>query len=220
MLIARVRLELAALALDEAFDAVPEMSVEAERIAAHSTQWTMPCLWVAADDVDAVDDALEADPSIDTIVETTDFGDEKYYHLEWEEKVNERITEYIDRDGSILLAEATSAGWELQIRFTSRDQFDAFRESLAERDHSFELLSLSEPGAPRQTMGEVTPSQRDALVTAAEHGYYKVPRETSTQELADELEMSHQALSELLRRGTDNLVNSALVTNPDEEAAY
>lgn len=40
------------------------LEVKAERIAAHSTKWTMPCMWALADDFDAVDDALAGDPSV------------------------------------------------------------------------------------------------------------------------------------------------------------
>lgn len=212
MLIATFHLELGAVALEQAFDAVPEMTVEAERTAADSVQWTMPCVWVAADDFDATDEALAADPSVDAIVETNEFGDEKYYHLAWDDEVNERITSYVDHEGSILQADATDDGWELEIRFVTREQFDEFRTALREQGCDFELLNIYEPGSPRQTMGDVTPTQRDALVTAVELGYYKVPREISTRELADELDISHQSVSELLHRGTENLVTSSLTT--------
>lgn len=216
MLIATFTLDLGAIALEEAFEAAPEMMVEAERIAAHSTQWTMPCLWVAHEDLDAVDEALMADPTVDEIVATDEFDGETYYQIDWKDEVDERITAYIDREGSILSAEATSEGWEVQLRFASRDQFDNFRERLRENGHSFTLLELFEPGAPRQTMGELTPPQRDALVAAVERGYYKVPRESSARELAEELDMAPQSLSELLRRGTENLVRSNLIVGADE----
>lgn len=213
MLIATFRLELDAVALGRAFEEAPGMAVEAERIAAHSTQWTMPCFWIAAEDFDAVDDALRADPSVDRIVETAEFDDETYYHLDWSDAVDERVNAYVDREGSILQAEATAEGWEVQIRFTSRDQFDAFREALTERGHSFALLALFEPGAARESIGDLTPSQRDALVAAAEHGYYEVPRRITMRQLASELDVSHQSLSELLRRGTEKLIGSELVTD-------
>ena len=213
MLIATFRLEHGALALERAFEELPGMVLEAERIAAHSTTWTMPCFWVAAEDFEAVDDALAADPSVDRIVETHEFDDETYYHLDWADEVDERVTEYVDQRGSVLAATATDRGWEAQFRFVAREQFDVFRELLNDRGHSFELLDLFEPGAPRQTAGEVTPAQREALVAATERGYYNVPREVVAGELAAELGMTQQSLSELLRRGTENLVRSTLLTD-------
>lgn len=216
MLIATFRLDLDALALERAFENVPGMAIEAERIAAHSTKWTLPCLWVAAPDFEAVDEALATDPSVERIVDTNEFGDEKYYHLDWTEDVKERIDAYVDQEGSILQAEATRDGWEVEFRFVSREQFDQFRTAVREQGHSFELVDLYEPGSPRQSGGAVTSAQRDALVTAVERGYYEIPRQISTRELADELDVSHQSVSEILRRGTENMVTSHLMTTADD----
>lgn len=219
MLIATFRLELGNFALEVAFDEVPGMTVEAERIAAHSTEWTMPCVWVAADDFDAVDEALSIDPTVASVVETDAFGSEKHYHIDWVDEVDELITKFVDREGTVLQAEATADGWRLQMRFATRDQLDTFRRLLDDLGSPYELVELFEPGAPRQTAGNVTPTQRDALVTATEQGYYDVPREVSSRDLADELDMSHQSLSELLRRGTGRLVESTLMVDDlDTEA--
>jgi DNA-binding CsgD family transcriptional regulator len=212
MLIATFQLDHDAVALEQAFGDVPEMEVDVERIAAHSTRWTMPCLWVAADNFEAVDQALQTDPSVEEIVGGAEFDGEKYYNLEWADPIEERVNSYIDKQGSILSAEATSHHWKLRIRFTSREQFTSFRERLSEQGHSFELLDLTEPGSPRTSTGGLTPNQREALLAAREHGYYKIPREISTRELADELGITHQSLSELLRRGTEKILDSTLTT--------
>ena len=63
----------------------------------------------------------------------------------------------------------------------------------------------------------LTEQQHEALTAAVEQGYYDIPRETDAQELADELDISHQALSERMRRATKNLVTEALTTSEDEE---
>lgn len=48
------------------------------------------------------------------------------------------------------------------------------------------------------------------LVAAAKNGHFTIPRETTITDLADEFDVSHQAFSELLRRGMENLVFSTL----------
>ncbi|WP_331233620.1 helix-turn-helix domain-containing protein [Natronorarus salvus] len=217
MLIARFGLPPEALALEHTLAEHPKMEVDAERIAAHSTEWTMPCLWITADDFAAVDRTLAEDPSVDSIVDDDEFGSEKYYHVEWSEPVEERVNAYIDKEGSILNATATADGWRVTFRFATRDQFEAFRTTVVERDHAFELLELFEPGSPRTSMPRVTPAQRTALATARERGYFKVPREVSSRKLAAELDMSHQSLSELLRRGTENLIDVSLTTGRSPE---
>lgn len=215
MLIATFSLPPEAVALEYTLQEVPELEVEAERIAAHSTKWTMPCLWATNADFEAVDEALANDPTVNRIVDTKAFDDEKYYQLDWDESVEERIDTCLDKEASLLDANANSGGWRVRIRFTTREQFDDFREYLYKRDISFELKHLAEPGAPRQTFGDVTPDQRNALVAAKERGYYRVPRKITARKLAEELDMSHQSLSEILRRGTENLIDATLVTEDE-----
>ncbi|MGM0590036.1 MAG: helix-turn-helix domain-containing protein [Halobacteriota archaeon] len=80
-------------------------------------------------------------------------------------------------------------------------------------DHglAFDIESIRElDGEPAGRYG-LTSDQYDALVTAFERGFFQVPREVTLEDLAGELDISHQALSERLRRGTDALVEDTLV---------
>lgn len=215
MLIATFVLPSEAIALTETLHDLHEIEIKAERIAAHSTEWTMPCLWITHPDFDRVDDALREDPSVDSIVESNEFDEEKYYQLDWSDSVIDRINTYLDQEASLLEAKASNEGWRIQIRFALRDQFDAFCSQMDERDEGYELLELVKPSAPRQSVGQLTPRQRDTLVAAMEYGYYKIPREISANELAAKLEISQQALSERLRRATENLIDSRLTTGDE-----
>ena len=211
MLVASFRLDADAVALAETFDRLPDLRVEVERIAAHATESTMPCLWTSGVDFGALDAALAADPSVDGVIEDSAFPGEKYYQVDWSEGVERRVDAFIDHEASILAATGTAEGWALRFRFVTREQFDAFREFLVDRDHEFALLNLAEPEVPRRWSSDLTAAQREALVAAAERGYFEVPRGVTTRDLAAELDVSHQALSELLRRATGNLVDATLV---------
>lgn len=57
----------------------------------------------------------------------------------------------------------------------------------------------------------LTEKQVDTLVLALQHGYFDVPRDTQAQEVADELGISYQALSERLHRATSRLVENGLL---------
>jgi len=215
MLIATFQLDHEAVALKQAFDQIPKMQIEVERVAAHSTEWTMPCLWASYAESTAIREALENDPSVEEIVNESEFGDEGYYQVEWSDPVRDRINAYIDKSGTIQKASATPDGWKLRIRFVHRDQFDSFLESLTEQEYSYRLLELRKPDEPRVSVSGLTERQHEALITACQHGYYKVPRDTSSKELAAELGISHQTLSELLRRGTEKMIKSQLMTTEE-----
>lgn len=215
MLVASFSLPPETLALEETMERIPQIELETERIAAHSTKWVMPCLWVSNAELDDVEAAFESDPTVDEIVKTEHFDEEAFFHVEWADVVEHRINEFLDKEASILNAQVEDGRWNIRIRFATREQFEAFREYLTDQNRSFQLLTLAEPDEPHEESEDITATQREALVTAAELGYYRVPREITASELASELETSHQAVSELLRRGTENLICSTLTSKAE-----
>lgn len=220
MLLATFRLDPGSVALEQTLDVLSDVEFEAERIATHSPTRTMPCLWASHTDFEAVDEALAQDPSVETIIERQEFSTEKYYHVEWADEVNHRIATYLEKEAALLRARATGDGWRVRIRFVHREQFDTFRDTLQEMDCSFRLLDLEQPKAPRQSFGALTPDQREALVAALELGYYDIPREATIEDVADDLDKSHQAVSELLRRGTRKLFDEMLTTDENDTGAH
>jgi predicted DNA binding protein len=56
----------------------------------------------------------------------------------------------------------------------------------------------------------LTAPQRQALLLAVEHGYYDVPRNGTLTDIAGELDISEQAASQRLRRGTRSLLRSTI----------
>lgn len=52
---------------------------------------------------------------------------------------------------------------------------------------------------------DLTPAQEECIRTALEMGYFEIPRETSTEAVADELGISKSAFLERLRRGEQAL---------------
>jgi predicted DNA binding protein len=56
-------------------------------------------------------------------------------------------------------------------------------------------------------------------VEAVEEGYYSIPRGISTKELAEEFDISDQALTERLRRAIITLVTNTLAVTGEEEEA-
>lgn len=216
MLLASFSLPPDALALEQTLHDVPAITVEAERVAAHSTEWVMPSLWVTNAETDTVTAAFSDDPTVESIVEVTEFSDEIFCHIEWSEAVERRINTFVDKEGSILSAVASDGDWQLRVRFTSQAQLDEFREHFEDQEYTFQLVELTDPDTPHRHYDALTDTQQEALLLALELGYYQVPREITIGELAEELDVSHQAVSELLRRGTGNLIQTLLTTGRGE----
>ncbi|WP_135665273.1 helix-turn-helix domain-containing protein [Halorhabdus rudnickae] len=112
-------------------------------------------------------------------------------------------------------ATVTERGWRARTHFASRDDLAAFREACIESGIEFHLTRLFEARADTTDAYGLTPSQHDALVAAFEAGYFAVPREATLADLADELDTTTSALSELLRRGQQQLLSQTVVHPAD-----
>ena len=55
---------------------------------------------------------------------------------------------------------------------------------------------------------DLSPGQEEALLAAIEEGYYEIPRETKTAEIAGDLGISRRTFEEHLRRAENKLVKS------------
>lgn len=211
MFTAEISVDVEEFALAHALTEVPEMEVEADRLAAHSRHWVMPCLWVAGGDFAAFEEALEADPTVAEVVTATEYDNEKFYQVNWTEDIKQHVDAALDEEGSLLHAETTNDEWHLVVRFASRNQFDIFREYFTDQGINFSLENLTKASSPQQFMGGLTAAQRDALVIAVEEGYFAIPREATMEDVADSLGISTQAASERIRRGVKQFVTMILV---------
>jgi predicted HTH transcriptional regulator len=74
----------------------------------------------------------------------------------------------------------------------------------------FDVKNIHELSGQQCKRFGLTDSQQTALRLAAARGYYSVPRDVTAEDLAAELGITHQALSERLRRGHGSLVDHLL----------
>lgn len=211
-----------AFALEHTFEAVPDATVEIERLATHSREWVMPFLWVTSDDLEAVERALEADPDIEE-VRTLNLADGVgYFNVHWSEDLQRLIDEIVDQHGIMQEAEAKEGVWYLKLKFVSESVLEEFHTYFRDREYDFELQRLHRGIEPKERRYDLTPEQREVLATARKMGYFEVPRETQIEELATALNISTNSVSQRLRRATDNLVGNTLTVStpkgmPDTE---
>jgi predicted DNA binding protein len=89
-----------------------------------------------------------------------------------------------------------------------------FQEECEAHGVSFEVRRVYSPSEPNQgPWFGLTDPQREALVLAVEEGYYDIPRTCTTVELAEELGISDQAVTERLRRAINTLTKNTVLTS-------
>lgn len=198
-------------ALDETLKAVPGAEFEAIRTVEHRSQAVLPFLRGTARDQDVLEQALAGDETVEAVHRLAANDDSWLYWMQWSGRVESAVRTLVDDRASLLEATAADGRWDLTILFPNHDDISATYDACAEEGVEFtirrskELTDLSHPG-----IIELSDEQHEALTTAFESNYYEVPRDTTLEELAEDLNVSHQALSERLRRGHRSLIENVL----------
>jgi predicted DNA binding protein len=201
-------------ALRQTIADLPDAEFECERIVESGDESVMPLVWARNVDVETLEACLEEDPDVREFSLLADFGDELLYRMVWVDHVRLVLEMVTTLQATVMNAYSSGTCWELRILYPEREALSKTNEFCQSHGLSFEVLHVREmEGEPSGRFG-LTEEQHEALAKACEAGYYSVPRETDLDELAADLGISHQALSERLRRGSEVLVQEALLVGP------
>lgn len=209
--IAEIRFPATEFALAETLSAVPHLEFETVRVVAHETDRVLPLVWAQTDDGDALDDALADDSTVENVRLLADLAAERLYRMDWVANVETVVHALLEHDGTVLNASGRADGWHLRILFPDRESLSATHEFATDNDISFSLRSVFDLSEGRGSQFALTEHQHQALLAAYENGYYEVPQETTIDDLADDLGVSAQAVSQRLHRAYSNLIENALV---------
>ncbi|MWG36792.1 helix-turn-helix domain-containing protein [Halomarina oriensis] len=204
--VAELRLRAAAFALAQTFDRRPTLNVRVEQVAASRPTRPFTSVWLSDTDVDAALDALADDPSVGVEAVVTRRQGSALCELAFPRRVSVVVDVVTSRAGTVLSATATGGAWSLRIRYPTRE---ALSETVTALDRFGVDPTLSRVGCRSGSpVGDLTEKQRQTVATAFERGYFEIPRKVSLTELAADLDVTHQALSERLRRAEQALLRA------------
>lgn len=209
--IAEFELPVAEFALRATFDRLPDLEVEIERLVAHDEDQLVPFVWMAAAEFERVDEALAADPSVDSAEQLSTAGDDRLYRMTWVEATEMVVHVLVEEEGTVLSATGTRSGWQFRVLFPDRRALSRTYEFAEEHGLSISVARIYDLDENRSGRFGLTDEQYETLVEAVERGYFDVPRAISQPELAELLGISHQALSERLRRAQKTLTRNTII---------
>ncbi|SFR85101.1 Predicted DNA binding protein, contains HTH domain [Halomicrobium zhouii] len=217
-LFAELELPPEAFALADTLAALPDAAIEVERVVAAEDILT-PYFWVANVSAEAFEAAAGDDPSIRDVRRLDTFEEATLYRAEWTETIESAVAAFTRVGAVILDAVGQHDRWEVQLRFDDRDQLVEFQTYCADNDVDFRIKRLYEvASAHTGRQYGLTEKQHEALVAAWEAGFFESPAEATLSEIAADLDISQQALSQRMRKGYDGLIASTLVTeHPGDE---
>ncbi len=206
-------------ALRETLESVDDVSVEIERVVAHGPDHVMPYVWISGSEssMSNIDELLDDDPSVDETDLLTDLGDERLYRLNWIDDVTVIVHILTEEKATVLQAASEGRWWQFRVLFPERDSLASTYEFATDQGFSLDIQKIHQLNEGRQGRYGLTDAQYETLVAALEGGYYEIPRNVDMESLSNDLDISHQALSERLRRAHRSLVEEAVTIGHDEE---
>lgn len=206
-------------ALQETCRRLPSAVFETVRVVTDGTDEVLSLVWGSGVDQGTLTDALTEDPSTDDVRVCTQIHEASLYQLSWTTRVSVVIQLLVADRGAVLSARAHDGTWTFRLLFPRRDAVAAIVESCDRYDVDVRIERIYPmTESSRAGQSDLTEQQLQTVETALERGYYDVPRRTTLTELSEELDVSHQALSERLRRGHRRLVETTLGARLDLES--
>ena len=204
-------------ALAETLERRPELTFNIDRVVAHNTTQVVPFVRVKHGELEGLTEILEADPSVEEVELFGETDEEYFYRLVWDDTA--QVVGYMvnGHGATVQEATATNGEWHLRVLFPERNGLSATGEYAEESEFALDVKRIYGVDRIEQARYDLTEQQHETLIGAAEKGYYDIPRKINATDLAADLDISHQALSERVRRAHKNLVMSALAVDEDEE---
>ncbi|WP_266082567.1 helix-turn-helix domain-containing protein [Haladaptatus caseinilyticus] len=211
--VVEVEIPINEFALRQTVSKFPSIDFEIERAVAHDADRVMPFIWVQSDEIDRdeFETVIGNDPSLEQFDLIADLDEEWLYRMEWITEIEALIHILVEEQGTILSAVGSQAGWNLRILFADRDALSRTFEYCKTQGLTFNIINIYQFEEGREGRLGLTEEQQDTLISAFEAGYFDIPREANAEKLAADLGISHQAVSERLRRGYANLIQNTLI---------
>lgn len=217
--IAQIELPATEFALDATLATNPDIEFDIERVVAHGPDHVLPLVWVIGDedDLEYVEASLREDPSVEDFELVSALDDRRVYRMDWVANIRLIVRILVEEEATILNAHAREGHWTLRVLFGDRKSLSRTYDFCEDADIALNVKTVHDLAEGEHSRFGLTEEQHEALVTATKRGYYAVPRIIGIHDLAAELGISHQALSERLRRGQENLNRHALIVEREAE---
>lgn len=198
--------------------AVDEMSRVTFETMVPLGEQTVPFVRHYGDNARIFEESVSDHDSVNDIHIVSTHDGEILYALDWEISSDTFFAGLESFDAQLLSAHGTTDKWMFELRFPNHETVSKFRTYCVDEDIPIVVAGVYNPTKPDAIPWfGLTPPQREMLSRAVEAGYYSIPREISTNELAEEFDISDQAVTERLRRGIRTLTESTLLVSDTQE---
>jgi hypothetical protein len=166
-------------------------------------------------DIGSFEEGLDADATVSRWVPVGGADTRRLYRVRFTEETS--ATMHYDgwADGQAVFpsVERTARDWVVEAIMPDRTVLQEFAENCKSEGVQLDLVRIGETDrlGGAQQYG-LTDLQAETLLKALDWGYYDVPREANLEEMSERFDVSHQALSERVRRGLASLIENTVAS--------
>ncbi|RQG98482.1 helix-turn-helix domain-containing protein [Natrarchaeobius oligotrophus] len=206
--------------LGDTLSGVSDTTFELERIIP-TGRYVHPFIWLTTEaELDTVvstfETQLTGSPSVNEVLLLDKIENGALYRITWVNPTEDLIDALIQTDSTILEARSqTGTTWEFRVRFANHDDLAQFQNILSVHDvkiHINRIYTFANVTDERRQFG-LSAEQREALVLALRRGYFATPSEVSLGKLADQLDITKQAVSARIRGGNEKVLEATLLSS-------
>jgi predicted DNA binding protein len=188
----------------------PSFRLTVEQSVTHTADSMIPFVWVTTSNFSVFEEIVAMDPSVDSLSRLTDLDTTRLYRIDWIEDIT-TVLQLLIGDGNVINSVQLNHGrWEFQLICPEHVSLSEIYSDCIEHGLSIDVGSIYELDSHYQSECTLTDLQYATLNTAKKMGYYEVPRKVCLTDLAEVLGVSHQALSERLRRAHGRLIEDTI----------
>lgn len=197
-------------ALGRATQTETDVTLELERVVP-TGDGVMPFVWAEGAEFDSFEAAVDAEQHVESITPIVKLSERALYHIRWRGSGSNLTSTLTETDATVLEGHGNDP-WRFRFRFRDHTDVQQFHERCQGHDIPFhvERLYRLEDVADATDDFDLTEEQEVALAAAVEQGYFTVPRQATLSDIAGELDITPQAASERIRRGTDAVLRAVL----------
>ncbi|GAB7018493.1 helix-turn-helix domain-containing protein [Halostagnicola bangensis] len=201
--------------LNAVFETLPDASIELDRVVP-TKDAVVPYFWIYSENISELSADMSGDEGVDEFKVIDELDEQMLVRIDWNLDHESVLTAIVNTDVTLLSGLGDEENWTFEVRSSDQKKVSEFQTYCHENDVPIKLAQLHAL-SPLESDREydLTEGQRNALVLAYSRGYFDSPRDATQDDLADELDISRQAVSSRLQRGLRRLVASTLITSQE-----
>lgn len=201
--------------LSAVFEELSSVTIELDRVVPTTTA-AIPYFWIYTDDTTKLTTDLAGDLGVNQITIIDQVEEAMFVRIDWNLDHESVLTAIINTDVALLSGKGHGGQWVFNFRANDQSELSTFQTYCRNHDLSIELTQLHSVSPLKDGQEyNLTAGQRVALELAYNQGYFESPGRVTQEDLAADLDITHQAVSALLQRGIGQLIASTLATTQE-----